>query len=136
MVEIVHIIKPEWGTIAYFKGSEYDDMGMEPYPTFRPDGSLPAIYDYVNNVMFGGQADIRDRDLMNTLNVSDPNIVEYTWDIFEHDNYAVYLQAIVMSDGSRWFDLTGDGRPETHVKIVGGVLAYDSDLNGTFDMAF
>jgi len=133
MVEIVHV---DNGSIGYFKGSEMVGMTPEPYPTFDPNGNIPAVYNYVYNTIFGSSGQIRDRDALNTLASNDPNIVGTEQDMFEHNNYAVYVQATIMSDGSRWFDLSGDGKPETHIKLVTGGLAYDSDLNGTFDVIF
>jgi len=38
------------------------------------------------------------------------------------------------SDGTGWFDLDNDGKPETHVKLYSDGSAFmDSDFNGTFD---
>lgn len=113
-----------------------DHTNLDPYPTIDPNGSVPEVYNYVSNVLFGTREQIAARDSLATLNPADPNIVGYSNDVFSYDNVNLPIKAAVMSDGSRWFDVSGDGNFETHIKNIGGALYYDSDLNGTFDTLF
>ena len=124
------------GGVMYLKSAPSSDHIPVEYPTIDPDGSVPEVYSYVYNNIFGSSGQIHDRDALSTLNPSDPNIADVRNDSFTYAGYEIFVPVTVMNDGSRWFDLSGDGKAETHIQLVGGALYYDSDLNGTYDTAF
>jgi hypothetical protein len=124
-------------SILYLNVEPNSDHTTEPYPTIDPNGGfIPVVYDVVYNTLFGTIGAIQGRDALATLNPSDPNIAGYSSDSFLYGGTEIFVPSIIMNDGSRWYDLTGDGHAETHIAMVGGNLFYDSDLNGTYDTIY